>query len=255
MAAATVRWPLVVLVAAVAGCSGIGDSGEALELSPSAVREAPVRVRAERTFAFSATYTREVPDKDDEQYLTFEGAVDVARASGRLEADLATLLTNPRTNAPVTEPIELSWTRKELVASARGKQDARPRARARASGGLIGRLPDEPAALVDLLRHAEGVRRIGAEEIDDRAVVRFACSVDARRAGSAGVPAEVAAAFAQALYGPELPLEVWLDAEGLPRRIEYVIRLKPLRTGGKQIQPARLVRGTYELSAFGSPVG
>ena len=197
----------------------------------------------------------EVPDKEDEEYLTFVGAVDVTRASGRLEADLATLLSDPRTNAPVTEPIELSWTREELVGSISGKQFVRPRARARASGGLIGRLPDEPAALVDLLRHAEGVRRIGADEIDGQAVVRFACSVDARRAGSAGVPAEVAAAFAQALYGPELPLEVWLDADGLPRRIEYVIRLKPLRSGGKQILPARLVRGTYDLSEFGSPVG
>lgn len=251
------RWPLVVLVSALAGCSGLGDSGEALELPASAVRDAPGRVRAEGTFAFSATYTREVPGRDDERYLTFEGAVDLARASGRLEADLATLLTDPKTNTPVTAPIELSWTRDELVASFGGKQAAqpRPRAQARLTGGLIGRLPDEPAALVALLGRAEGVRHVGDEEIDDRAVARFACSVDARRAGSAGVPAEVAAAFAQALYGPELPLEVWLDAEGLPRRIEYVIRLKPLRTGGKQILPARLVRGTYELSEFGSPVG
>ena len=249
------RWPLLVLVSALAGCSGFGNSGDAPELAPSAVREAPARVRAEGTFAFSATYTREVPGKDDERYLTFEGAVDVAGASGRLEADLSTLLTYPRTNAPVDEPVELSWTREELVASIRGRQDARPRARARANGGLIGRLPDEPAALVELLERAEGIRRVGEEDIDERAVVRFSCSVDSRRAGAAGVPAELAPAFAQALYGPELPLEVWLDADGLPRRIEYVIRLKPLRSGGKQILPARLVRGTYELSGFGSPVG
>ena len=245
------------LVSALAGCSGLGDSGEAPDLSPSAVREAPALVRAEGTFAFSATYTREVPGRDDEQYLTFEGAANVARGSGRLEADLAGLLTDPKTNAPVLERIELSWTRDELVASVEGEQTTqpRPRARARETGGLIGRLPDEPAALVALLAHAESVLRVGDEEIDDRAVARFMCSVDARRAGSAGVPAEVAAAFTQALYGPELPLEVWLDADGLPRRIEYVIRLKPLRSGGKQILPARLVRGTYELSGFGSPVG
>jgi hypothetical protein len=250
-----VRWPLLLLVSALAGCSGFGDSGDAPELPPSAVREAPAVVRGEGTFAFSATYTREVPDKDDERYLTFAGAVDVARGSGGLEADLASLLTDPKTNAPVFERIELSWTREELRASVEGKRYARPRAQARASGGLIGRLPDEPAALVELLRHAEDVRRVGEDEIDGRAVVRFACSVDARRAGSAGVPAEVAAAFAQSLYGPKLPLEVWLDADGLPRRLEYVIRLKPLRSGGKQILPERLVRGTYELSAFGSPVG
>ena len=249
------RPTLVALVAVLAGCGSFGDSGTTPDLSPAAVREAPDRVRAEGTFAFSATYIRQLPGKADEKYLTFEGAVDVTRAVGRLEADFSTLLpTSPRTNAPLTEPIELSWTRDELVAALGGKEQAQPRAHARESGGLIGRLPDEPAALVELLERAEGVQRVGEEEIDERRVVRFSCSVDSRPAGAAGVPAELAPAFAQALYGPKLPLEIWLDADGLPRRIEYVIRLKPWRSGGKQILPARVVRGRYDLTDFGEPI-
>lgn len=251
------RWALVAVAALFAGCSsgcsGSGDS--APELSPADVRKAPDRVRAGETFAFGASYVRQLRGKPDEEYLTFEGAVDVERDSGRLEADLSTLLpTFPRTNAPVTQPVEFEWTRDELVATLDGEEATSSRSQARESGGLLGRLPDEPAALVELLSHAEDVRRAGDDEIDGQRVVRFTGSVDARRAGAAGAPAELAPAFAQALYGPKLPLEVWLDGKGLPRRIEYVVRLKPLVSGGKQLLPARSVRGRYELSGFGEPL-
>lgn len=236
---------LLVLVAVLAGCS-LGDS--ALDLQPAAVSEATARVRAEGTFAFSAIYIRQLPDEPDEEYLTLEGAVDVGSGSGRLTADLSLLLPS------FAEPVELAWTREELVAKLDGEQRETSRGQARESGGLIGRLPDEPAALVDLLGRAEGVRRVGDGEVDGRDVVRFSCSVEARRAGAAGVPAELAPAFEEELYGPQLPLEVWLDADGLPRRIEYVIRLKPLVSGGKRLLPARVVRGRYELSDFGERV-
>jgi hypothetical protein len=243
------------LLALLAGCGG-GGSVSAPELSPAAVPQAPARVRAERTFAFEASYVRQVPGKPGEQYLTMEGAVDVGRGVGRLEADFSGLLVGgPGTSTPLFEqPIELSWTRDELIGVLDGEKRSLPRARARESGGLIGRLPDEPAALVEVLGRAEAVRRVGEEEVDEQPVVRFSCSVDARRAGEAGVPAELAPAFEKALYGPNLPLEVWLDADGLPRRIEYVIRLKPLRSGGKQILPARVVRGRYDLTDFGEPI-
>ena len=36
-------------------------------------------------------------------------------------------------------------------------------------------------------------------------------------------------AFEQALYGPRLELEAWIEADGLPHRISYAIHLKPLR--------------------------
>ena len=243
-----------VLVALLGGCGG-GESGSAPELSAAAVREAPDRVRAEGTFAFEATYVRQVPDKPDETYLTLTGAVDVRAGSGRMRADLSALFAGvPESSAPFEEPIELSWTSEQLTAIVEGEPNSTPRARAREDGGLIGRMPDEPAALVELLGRAEEIRRLGDERVDGRPTIRFACFVDSRRAGAAGVPIELAPAFAQALYGPRLPLEVWLDADGLPRRIEYLIRLKPVASGGKPILPARAVRGTYDLSDFGADV-
>jgi hypothetical protein len=247
------RFLAVVFVALLAGCAG-GQSSSSPELSAAAVREAPARVRAGRTFAFEATYTRQVRGKPDESYLTLAGVVDVQAGSGRMEADLSALLAGPDSSGAFEEPVELSWTREQLTALVEGEERSSPRAQAREDGGLLGRLPDEPAALVDLLGEAEQVRRVGDERVDGHATVRFSCSVDARRAGATGVPAELAPAFEQALYGPRLPLEVWLDGDGLPRRIEYLIRLKPVSSGGKQVLPARAVRASFELSDFGADV-
>ena len=238
----------------LAGCGGGGESGSPPDVPAAAVREAPAKVRAEGTFAFAATYVRQVPGQPDETYLTLTGAVDVRAASGRMEADLSALFEGLGSSEEFEEPIELSWTREQLTAVIEGEERSLPRAQAEENAGLIGRLPEEPAALVELLGRAEEIRRVGEERVDGQPTIRFACSVDARRAGAAGVPAEVAPAFAQALYGPRLPLEVWLDGDGLPRRIEYVIRLKPLTTGGKQVLPARAVRTAYDLSDFGEPV-
>lgn len=245
-----------VLVALLAGCDGTeSKSDSALEVSASAVRETPARVRSEGTFAFESTYVRHVMGKPDERYLTLSGAVDVRAGSGWMEADLSTLFAGMQgSRTPFDEPIELSWTREQLTAVVAGEERSMPRARAQEDGGLIGRLPDEPAALVELLGQAEEIRRLGDERLDGRSTIRFSCSVDARRAGATGVPAELAPAFARALYGPRLPLEVWLDGDGLPRRIEYLIRLKPATSGGKQVLPARTVRASYDLSAFGTDV-
>jgi len=244
----------MVLLAALAGCGGDGG-GSAPALVSAAVREAPARARAEGTFAFEARYVRQVPNQPDETYLTLEGAVDLRAGSGRMEADVSGLFEGlPDGGAELEEPVELTWTHTRLTAVVEGEEQSLPRARAREEAGLIGRLPDEPAALVALLGRAEEIRRVGDERVDGQSTVRFACSVDARRAGGTGVPAELAPAFEQALYGRRLPLEVWLDADGLPRRIEYLIRLKPLRGGGRQILPARVVRGRYDLFDFGAPV-
>jgi hypothetical protein len=243
----------VLCAALLAGCGG-GGSGDAPTLAPAAVHEVPVRVREAGTFAFEAAYVRELPGEPHDRYLQLEGGADVAADAGWLRAELAALLAGLPEADTFEEPIELRWTRSELRARIDGHERSLPRAQARESGGLIGRLPDEPRALVELLAEAENVRRVETEVIGDRPTVRFACVVDARRAGAAGAPAELTEAFEQEVHGPTLPLDVWLDGNGLPRRIEYVVRLDPLVTRGRQILPERVVRATYDLDDFGEPV-
>ena len=120
--------------------------------------------------------------------------------------------------------------------------------------GLIGRLPDEPLGVLDLLGHAVGMRRAGVDRLDGVSTVHFAGHVDPRRAGDGTVPAEFGLGLDQVLVEPRLPLDVWLDADGLPRRIQYVFRLKPLEAEDTPVLPARSITGVYELSDFGDPV-
>jgi hypothetical protein len=120
--------------------------------------------------------------------------------------------------------------------------------------GLIGRLPDEPLGVLELLGHAEGMRRVGDERVGDVGTIHFAGYVDPRRAGDGTVPAEFGLGLEQLLTERRLPLDVWLDADGLPRRIQYVFRLKPLRSEDTPVLPARSILGVYELSDFGDPV-
>ena len=68
------------------------------------------------------------------------------------------------------------------------------------------------------------------------------------------MPAEFGLGLEQLLTEPRLPLDVWLDADGLPRRIQYVFRLKPLESEDTPVLPARSILGVYELSGFGDPV-
>jgi hypothetical protein len=248
------RAAAALLAALLAGCGGEEGTSSAPELSAAAVREAPAHVRAAGTFAFEASYVRRVPDKADERYLVLTGAVDVRSDGGRMEVDLSLFPPLPGTGHELDEPIGFSWTRGRVTARIGGKETSLARARARTNGGLIGRLPDEPLGVLGLLGHAEGMRRVGGERLDGVATTHFAGRVDPRRAGKGTVPAEFGLGLEQLLAEPRLPLEVWLDAEGLPRRIEYVFRLKPLENEGTPVLPARSIRGVYDLSGFGDPV-
>jgi hypothetical protein len=247
---------VLVLAALLAGCGG-GDeeTSSAPQLAAAAVREAPARVRAEGSFAYEASYVRRVPDEPEEEYLLLRGAVDVRNGSGSMEADLSRLLEGlPESTDELAEPIELRWTRERLTAVVDGREQSRGRADARVGSGLIGRLPDEPLGVLELLGHAEGMRRVGDERVGDVETIHFAGHVDPRRAGDGTVPAEFGLGLEQLLTERRLPLDVWLDADGLPRRIQYVFRLKPLRSEDTPVLPARSILGVYELSDFGDPV-
>jgi hypothetical protein len=246
---------VLVLAALLAGCGGGGgDGGAEPELTAAAVREAPARVRAEGSFAYEASYVRRVPDEPEQEYLLLSGAVDARNGSGRMEADLSRLLEGLESTDELAEPIALRWTPERLTAVVDGSEQSLRRADAREGAGLIGRLPDEPLGVLALLGQAEGMRRVGADRLDGVATIRFAGHVDPRLAGGGTVPAEFGLGLEQLLAEPRLPLDVWLDAGGLPRRIEYVFRLKPLEAEDTPVLPARSITGVYELSDFGDPV-
>ena len=58
------------------------------------------------------------------------------------------------------------------------------------------------------------------------------------------------------LLEPNLPLEAWIDGDGLIRRIAYEVRLPEQRDrdSGRLILPRHTVRGVYDFSEFGGPL-
>ena len=95
-----------------------------------------------------------------------------------------------------------------------------------------------------------GPRLLGSDD----GQAHYAFTIDSRKAGQRGFPVELGEAFAQATGGSGAELETWIGEDGLPHRLDYVVRLEPVRNAGKLVLPARTIRVTYELSAFGEPV-
>jgi hypothetical protein len=248
--AALVRLSAALAVAAVAGgCGGDSDDAPALPADPSrALAQSAAALREEGTFTFEASFTRvKVTTPDDvEEYATAHGALDLTADEGTAELELAPLFPGQE-ESPLGGPVQLRWTAKSLTVVLDEKTQIVPRGRAKADRGLIPRYPDEVEALDDLL--AKPLRPRLLERDDGTA--HYAFSYDARAAGRRGIPAELNAAFEEALYGPRLELEAWIEADGLPHRISYSIHLKPLRGSSNFSLPRRTVRVTYELDDFG----
>ena len=250
---------LAVLAAALPVACGAEDRGGPASppTSAGAVTAAPERVREAKTLSFEARYTRTkaTSPPETEEYATSSGALDLSAGHGRMVLDLSALFASlgPQDpDDPFAGPLELRWDGRYVYAQIRNRWKRATREQAR--GALIGKMLDEPPSLIDLLEHAQEVRAVGTETVGGDETTRFTFSVDARKAGGAGVPAELHAAFERAMYGPELAMEAWVDADGLPRRIAYSIEMRPVRHKGRLILPARTVRADYELSDFGAEV-
>jgi hypothetical protein len=243
----------------LAACGGEDAPDEQIGIrSPEdAAGAAHEALEASETFGFTATYVRTGADDtgEPEEYASSEGAVDLTDDRGRLVLQLIGVeeFDDP---PEVTEPIELHWDAENLAAHGGEEVRSVPRAEARETGGLIGRIPDEPAGLATLLTVAREPEEIGSETVDGRETTRYRFAVDRRAAGQVGVPAELSLALAQGNPGVRLILEAWLDEAALPRRLAYVVEMDPLtdEESGRELLPARTVTATYDLGDFGAPV-
>ena len=252
----------------LAGCGGDRAAAPDAPASPAAARDsiarAADRLRAEKTFSFEAEFneTKKKTGKR-ERYMTLSGSVDLGAGEGRTVVDLSWLdkqlaeLRSAGADEPAAlfgKPIEVRWNERYAFGRVKGRWERATREQLR--GALLGRAAEEPAQLVSLLRLAEDAKAAGSERVDGAATTRVRFTVDARRAGGAGVPAELYRAFAAAQYGPKLDFEAWIDADGLPRRIAYWIEKGDVRapTGGKVLIPAKTIRADYRLFGFGDDV-
>lgn len=237
---------------AFASCGGGDATGRD---SPSELLvAAAAALREQSTLDFSFDYVRTRADRPDEpeRYAEGEGALDLGLTRGRLRFQLDPGLPSGA-GSVVDEPFELRWDERSVEVEIRAKPRRLTRERARASGGLIGRLPDEPEAMIALLQRPHDAHIVRDDALGGIRVDVIGFTVEAGVAGRLGAPAELTGAATSGFLGESLELEAWIDDERLPRRIAMTITLDPVRSGGKLVLPARTVRVTYDLSAFGEP--
>jgi hypothetical protein len=241
------------------GCGGDGEPG-AEGSPPTAEHAASAASRALEeagSFRFESTLVRERADAADEgeEYATSAGVVHPGDDRGEMELVLE-IPELADAEAAFGEPIGLRWD-EHTVEIRLGEETRRvERGDAREDGGLLGRFPDEPGGLVTLLTIARDAEEIGRETIGGRETTGYRFAVDRRAAGQAGVPVELSRALEEGQPDIRLALEAWLDADALPRRLAYVVDIDPVldEESGRELLPARTIRGTYDLSDFGVAV-
>jgi hypothetical protein len=220
----------------LAGCAG-GEEEASPDASPTELlAQAADRLREQATFTFESTFVRTRADRpnDEETFMEGAGGVDLEQARGRATVELDLGLPDSGSGPGLDDPVTLRWNPSRFEAEIGGEARQMTRGDARENGGLIGRYPDEPEALVELLELGTDARELGDDHVG--------FTVDARAASRAGAPAT----------GPvdtTLPMEVWVGDDGEPRRIAYRIEQAPTAA-----LPARTIVVTYELADLGNPV-
>ena len=197
------------------------DPGRALEQSAAALRE-------QGTFTFEASFTRVKATTPGRRrgVRDVEGRAGPPRRSGPGRARAWIRSSPDSRGSRSTTPTKFDWARKALTVVLDGERQSHAHAReGQRSHGLIGRYPDEVEALDDLLAG----RCDRACSTARAAPLTSASPTTRRRAGRLGIPAELSEAFKQALYGPRLELEAWIEERRAPHKLSYAIHLKPMR--------------------------
>ena len=169
------------------------------------------------------------------------GRMEPATGRGHVQYDFTGLLTpagsSPSPSAP--NVVELVWTPDDefvrLARDAAGKYETQTRAKARETGGLVGRLPDEVLGLATLVAESQPSQAhpLEAGEIAGFAADRWTITVPVEAAAAVGVPGYLPdAAAIRSQYGKsEIDIEVWLIG-GVLRRLQYQLARDQAPYGG-----------------------
>ena len=239
---------------ALAACGGDSSSARARS-AQQLLTDAAVAAREHGTLTFAFEYFRTRADRpgEPERYGSGDGALDLSAGRGRMRFEFDLSLPSD-TESTVAKPFELRWDRQWLEAEIDEKSKRMAREEARESAALVGRLPDEPEAMLALLEHATNARQVREETLDGNrfAVVEF--DVSSETAGKLGAPAELIGAALARMLEERLPLEAWIGEDRLARRVVLTIDLESVSSGSKRLLPARTISVIYDFTAYGEPV-
>jgi hypothetical protein len=240
---------LLALIPLVAACSVVGSAHE----KPDSNTFATAFEKTTDEGSFRIAFDMAMAIGDTNASFTGEGAFDYRRQRGRIVYDMSGLskvdpelkglgrmemifdglvfymqMDSLRTQVPGGR----SWLKIDLRKAGAG-----------ADLGSLSPLGQSPAQQLDYLRAAsKKFERKGKEEIRGVETTRYLVVVDVRKAAQLGAESappefrdQIRRKVAEAVGRTdleELPMEVWIDDEGLPRRIETMFGSTILGDGG-----------------------
>jgi hypothetical protein len=253
------------LMLPLAGCGGGVGEQAALDASGlAASADATAKAGGAR---FELSVKQEVPGAAEPVPITASGVIDAAGRRALMTMDLSALadqlgavdLGDGRIEAVVDGlvvymkasflpdgllPPGKEWLR--LDAAALAKRAGITAADLAAVGG------NDPLKLLDYLRGVSGtVDRVGEQELDGVSTTHYRANVDLRRSlkrlpPSVRTGAKPGIDRLVELAGPTLPVDVWVDDDGLVRRLEGTLTMRPPGTTQKVTTSYRL-----DLSEYG----
>jgi hypothetical protein len=241
----------VLAVLALAACGG-GSGGDA---SDDATTAAATTAPAENVLAAAAssaadsgssrvafTITTQIPQQEGPVTFTGEGEFDYATRRGRVTYDFSDLLGSLGQDAE-TEPAEIildgnvfymnfpllsglvpggkPWIKFDLEAL--GEEEGIDLSQLDQLG------QSDPAATLDYLRAAGSIEEVGTEEIRGVETTHYTGVVDLRKTVELAPEAareQIQQAIDQLVEqtgSGELPVDVWIDANGLPAKLQYEV--------------------------------
>jgi hypothetical protein len=255
------------VVAVVAGCGGAGTSVSAETLTPEALQQAAAASLEQKSSRFALDFDLAFPGMPGSFAFAGEGAFDPESERATMTIDLSSLAGlmgglmgglggQPDPGAPDFDdpegwkidaivdgkvvylrfpamaselPEGKSWVRMDTTASGADQ----------AFGGLSGFedfASQDPRELLELLEKVSGeIETVGAEDVRGTPTTHYRATIDLRDLGklapSAGDEDEQFGAmfdqlFEQAGLG-EMPFDVWLDEEGLVRKVQASFSMAP----------------------------
>jgi hypothetical protein len=214
---------LATLLLALTACGG-SSAQDLLDGAPAALEEA-----GSSRFEMRVTA---VGEGVDSRYSAV-GEQDYATGTMRMEADLGLEASSTETLAVD----EVMYLRSPMFVLFTGDEETWVRVDLRESGQAAGLDVDAlvegqtgPAALLQQLRGAaDEVEEVGEEDIRGVSTTHLRVVVDTQRAIEDAPPAarEQLRTFAEASGMPdEYPMEVWIDDDGLPRRLSTIVEVQ-----------------------------
>lgn len=111
-----------------------------------------------------------------------------------------------------------------------------------------------PVESLDRLRAAGDITEVGAEELDGIVVTRYRAVVDVDALAEFPEYSEQLIEQIRDLLGDEYELDVWIDDDGYPRRIEWAVDLAEAPDPPPGVPTRGEIRYVQTLSDFGVPL-